>query len=94
MRGFSIDIAETGKEVMEKTKNNNYAAAFIDDELSDMEGIDLLKKLADSKLIKIMITDQPAKALCNGAHGCFVKPVNPEEIISIFLQLKLTTGTR
>ena len=87
MRGYLTDVAGTGQEVIEKTKTNQYAAALIDDELPDMGGIDLLLKLAKSKIIKIMITDQPAKALLNGAHGCFVKPVNPEEILSIFLQL-------
>jgi CheY-like chemotaxis protein len=87
MRGYPTDTAGTGKEVIEKTRTNKYAAVLIDDELPDRNGIDLLKKLSKLETVKVMITDQPAEALSNGANGCFVKPVNPAEILAIFLEL-------
>lgn len=87
MRGYLTDTAYTGKELKDKIKTNHYAAMLIDEDLPDMNGIDLLPKLADHKMIKILISDNPAKALCNGADGCFVKPVDPSEILALFLSL-------
>jgi DNA-binding response OmpR family regulator len=87
LRGYLTDAAGTGKEVTEKTKTNDYAAILIDDALPDMSGIELLSNLSHYKALKFMVTDEPAKALQCGANGCFIKPVHPEELLSMLSYL-------
>ena len=40
--GYEIDVAETGKEALEKSKKKPYDLALIDIRLPDMDGTDLL----------------------------------------------------
>jgi DNA-binding response OmpR family regulator len=88
--GYVIDVAETGKEALEKAAKKNYDLALIDIRLPDMEGTDLLVKMQHSMRdsIKIMITGFPSletgvKALDEGADAYLVKPVNPEELLAL-----------
>ena len=59
--GYIIDVAETGKEALEKADKRKYDLALIDIRLPDMEGTDLLIKMQHSMRdsIKIMITSAP-----------------------------------
>jgi len=86
--GYEVDVAETGKEAIEKSKKNNYDLALIDIRLPDMDGTDLLVKMKKTmpNVIKIMITGFPSletgvKALDEGAEAYLVKPVKPEELL-------------
>jgi DNA-binding response OmpR family regulator len=88
--GYVIDVAETGKEALEKAAKKNYDLALIDIRLPDMEGTDLLVKMQHSMRdsIKIMITGFPSletgvKALDEGADAYLVKPVKPEELLAL-----------
>ncbi len=88
--GYQIDVAETGKEALDKAKKKNYDLALIDIRLPDMDGTDLLVKLKQDMnyAIKIMITGFPSletgvKALDEGADAYLVKPVKPEELIAL-----------
>lgn len=88
--GYEIDVAETGKEGLEKSKSKSYDLALIDIRLPDMDGTDLLMKLQQtmSHAIKIMITGFPSletgvKALDEGADAYLVKPVKPEELLAL-----------
>lgn len=88
--GYEIDIAETGKEAIEKSKKTHYDLALIDIRLPDMEGTDLLIKVQQTMhdTIKIMITGFPSletgvKALDEGADAYLVKPVKPEELLAL-----------
>jgi DNA-binding response OmpR family regulator len=88
--GYDIDVAETGKEALEKAKKKNYNLELIDIRLPDMEGTDLLVKLQqlNRDAIKIMITGFPSletgvKALDEGADAYLVKPVKPEELLAL-----------
>jgi DNA-binding response OmpR family regulator len=88
--GYEIDIAETGKEALEKTEANCYALALIDIRLPDMDGTDLLAKIQKTMgdAVKIMITGFPSlengvKALDEGADAYLVKPVKPEELLAL-----------
>jgi DNA-binding response OmpR family regulator len=88
--GYQIDVAETGKEALDKAKKKNYDLALIDIRLPDMDGTDLLVKLKQdmNNAIKIMITGFPSletgvKALDEGADAYLVKPVKPEELIAL-----------
>jgi DNA-binding response OmpR family regulator len=88
--GYEIDVAETGKEALEKSKKNTYDLALIDIRLPDMDGTDLLVKMKQTTpdAIKIMITGFPSletgvKALDEGADAYLVKPVKPEELLAL-----------
>jgi len=88
--GYEIDIAETGREALEKTETNCYALALIDIRLPDMDGTDLLAKMQKTTrdAVKIMITGFPSlengvKALDEGADAYLVKPVKPEELLAL-----------
>ena len=76
--GYEIDVAETGKEAMEKTESRHYDLALVDIRLPDMDGTDLLAKLKKQlqHTVKIMITGFPSletgvKALDEGADAYF-----------------------
>jgi CheY-like chemotaxis protein len=43
--GCQVDIAENGKEAIEKSKDKFYNIAILDIRLPDMEGVELLKLL-------------------------------------------------
>jgi two-component system response regulator HydG len=88
--GYEIDVAETGKEAMEKAENRNYDLALVDIRLPDMDGTDLLAKLKNQlqHTVKIMITGFPSletgvKALDEGADAYLVKPVKPQELLML-----------
>ena len=88
--GYEIDVAETGKEAIEKADNRNYDLALVDIRLPDMDGTDLLAKLKMQlqHTVKIMITGFPSletgvKALDEGADAYLVKPVKPQELLML-----------
>ena len=88
--GYEIDVAETGKEALEKAQKKKYDLALIDIRLPDMDGTDLLTKMQQimRDCIKIMITGFPSlengvKALDEGADAYLVKPVKPEELLTL-----------
>jgi DNA-binding response OmpR family regulator len=89
-KGYDIDIAETGKEAMEKSMKKAYDMALIDIRLPDIDGTDLLAKMKEpmKDAIKIMVTGFPSletgvKALDEGADAYLVKPVKPEELLAL-----------
>jgi two-component system NtrC family response regulator len=89
-KGYEIEVAETGKEAIEKSKKKTFDLALIDIRLPDMDGTDLLVKMkATTKdAIKIMITGFPSletgvKAHDEGADAYLVKPVKPEELLAL-----------
>jgi DNA-binding response OmpR family regulator len=93
--GYDIEVAETGKEAIEKAENRHYDLALVDIRLPDMDGTDLLAKLkiCFQNTIKIMITGFPSletgvKALDEGADAYLVKPVKPQELL-LLLEEKL-----
>ncbi len=93
--GYEVDVAETGKEALEKVETGRYALALVDIRLPDMDGTDLLSKMPKTmhEAVKIMITGFPSlengvKALDKGADAYLVKPVKPEELL-ILIEEKL-----
>jgi DNA-binding response OmpR family regulator len=88
--GCDIDVAETGKEAMEKAEKRHYDLALVDIRLPDMDGTDLLVKMKDTMrdTVKIMITGFPSletgvRALDEGADAYLVKPVKPDELLML-----------
>jgi DNA-binding response OmpR family regulator len=88
--GYEIDVAETGKEAIEKSKGGSYDLALIDIRLPDMDGTDVLAKMQITMrdAVKIMITGFPSletgvRALDEGADAYLVKPVKSEELLEL-----------
>jgi DNA-binding response OmpR family regulator len=86
--GYIVEIAETGKDALEKIENEKFDVSLVDVRLPDMDGTDLLLNMPnDSRTIKIIITgfstdEVGKKAADYGADDFLVKPVKPEELIS------------
>ena len=60
--GYDVDVAETGKEAIEKSKTQFYHLALLDIKLPDMNGTELLGIIDGHlpKTVKIMITGYPS----------------------------------
>jgi two-component system response regulator HydG len=90
LRNYNVDVANTGREAVEKSKTKVYDVAFLDIRLPDIEGTKLLTTLRETtpKMIKIMVTGFPSfqnalEALKLGADDYILKPVDPEELIKV-----------
>lgn len=88
--GYEIEVAETGKEALEKTATRAFELALVDVRLPDMDGTDLLPQMQKTMpdAVKIVITGFPSlengvKALNGGADAYLVKPVKPEELLTL-----------
>jgi len=93
--GYHVEIANTGKEAIEKSKEKAYNVALLDIVLPDMAGTELLRKLCEAtpKMIKIMVTGYPnlqnaVEALNYNADAYLIKPVNHEKLLQV-IQEKL-----
>jgi len=86
--GYEVDVAETGKEAIAKSKAKLYNLALVDLRLPDMDGIELLTSIRETvpKTVKIIITGYPSQenaieAVNQGADGYIVKPYAMEELL-------------
>jgi two-component system response regulator PilR (NtrC family) len=87
--GYYIETAETAKKGIEKSEESFYNLALIDIRLPDMEGIELLTKLRETKpkMRKIIVTGYPTlqnavSAVNKGADGYVLKPFDVEKILA------------
>ena len=86
--GYCVDIAQDGKQAIEKTHSGYYNLALIDIRLPDMEGTELLTRMKDTtpKMRKIIITGYPSQqnaveALNKGADVYILKPFDVKEVL-------------
>ena len=94
--GYIVETAETAKKGIEKSEKEFYNLALIDVRLPDMEGIELLSKLRNTKpkMRKIIVTGYPTlqnavSAVNKGADAYVMKPFEVEKILqTIREQLK------
>ncbi len=91
--GYTVDLASTGKEAIQKSQQNNYNVALLDIRLPDMEGVELLKLLKDGvpRTRKIMVTGYPSlqnaiSALNKNADAYLLKPVDVEKLLNTVKQ--------
>ena len=85
--GYLVETVETGKDALEKIKKEKFSVCLVDVKLPDMDGTDLLLKMADSETIKIIVTgfsseEVGKKAADYGADDFLVKPVKAEELVA------------
>ena len=91
--GYIVDLAGTGKEAVQKTREKSYNVALLDIRLPDMEGVELLKLMQDSvpRTRKIMVTGYPSmqnaiSALNKNADAYLLKPVDVEKLLNTVKQ--------
>jgi len=88
--GYSVDVASTGKEAIEKSKNQLYNLALIDMRLPDMEGTRLLTEMQETtpKMRKIIVTGYPdlqnaIASVQKGADFYITKPTKLNELTKV-----------
>ncbi|MCS7244892.1 MAG: bifunctional response regulator/alkaline phosphatase family protein [candidate division WOR-3 bacterium] len=93
--GFSVDIASSGLEGLEKIKNNTYDFILLDYKMPHLDGIETLKLINSIKpnipiIMLTMITDREIieKAMGNDVYDYIIKPVNVAQIIAISNKIK------
>jgi DNA-binding NtrC family response regulator len=94
--GYFVEVADTGQGGIQKTEKSFYNLALIDVRLPDMEGIELLTKIRETKpkIRKIVVTGYPTlqnavNAVNKGADAYVMKPFDVEKILlTIKEQLK------
>jgi DNA-binding NtrC family response regulator len=94
--GYIVETAETAKKGIEESEKAFYNLALIDVRLPDMEGIELLSKLRNTKpkMRKIIVTGYPTlqnavAAVNKGADAYVMKPFEVDKILeTIREQLK------
>jgi len=86
--GYTVDLAASGKEGVQKSIETSYNIALLDIRLPDMEGVQLLKlmKPAVPRTRKIMVTGYPStqnaiEALNKNADAYLIKPVDIEKLL-------------
>jgi DNA-binding NtrC family response regulator len=89
-KGYSVTCVGTGKEAVDESFKQLFNLAFIDINLPDMKGTDLLSKLRESEpeMIKIIITgnatlDNSIEATNKGIDGYIVKPFDHRKLTSL-----------
>jgi len=87
--GYLADSAQNGHEAINKTNDRSYDVALIDIVLPDMNGVELLNKIRETKpkMRKIIMTGNPSlqnavEALNKGADAYIVKPLDVEKILA------------
>ena len=94
--GYSVESVDTAKKGIEKSETDFFNIALLDVRLPDMEGIELLAKLRETKpkMRKIIITGYPTLqnavgAVNKGADAYVMKPFDVEKMLkTIKEQLK------
>ena len=86
--GYVTDSVETAQKAIQKSEHAFYNLALIDVRLPDMEGIELLSKLRETKpkMRKIIVTGYPTLqnavgAVNKGADAYVMKPFDVEKIL-------------
>jgi len=94
--GYSVESVDTAKKGIEKSETDFFNLALLDVRLPDMESIELLAKLRETKpkMRKIIITGYPTLqnavgAVNQGADAYVMKPFDVEKMLkTIKEQLK------
>lgn len=86
--GYTVETADTAKKGIEKSEKEFYNLALIDVRLPEMEGIELLTKLRETKpkMRKIIVTGYPTlqnavAAVNKGADAYVMKPFDVDKIL-------------
>ena len=86
--GFSVEVAETAEEALQKLQNGVFDLALVDFKLPDMDGLRLITEIVKSKpkILTILLTghsdiDTAMEAVRRGASDYLTKPVDLGKMI-------------
>jgi len=89
-KGYNTDIAENGREAIQKSKAKFFNLALLDIKLPDMEGTKLLITIHETlpKMAKIMVTGYPSlenavDSLNHSADAYVIKPFKTEKLLEL-----------
>ena len=88
--GYAVDVAENGKQGLDKVKAASYDLILVDLMMPVMGGIELMEEVRqlDQEIIMIVITgfatvETAVEAMKHGAYDYVPKPFTPEQLVSI-----------
>ena len=87
MGGFSVEVAQNGREAIEKIENDVFDLVLTDMKMPEMDGLELLKTIKGTwpDMMVIMITaygsiDAAVEAMKMGANDYITKPIDFNEL--------------
>jgi len=91
-KGHTVDAANNGKQALDMIKQNNYDLAFLDHNMPEMTGLEIIKYIKQNKISTktVLFTgytgmkDSFAKSL--GADEYLSKPCELEDILTILIK--------
>ena len=92
--GFSVTLASSGRDGLERARHGRFHLAITDLGLPDMSGLDVLQAFVEEdpgfRVILITSYGSPeifAEALRRGAAGALNKPFSPSQIVRLITSL-------
>jgi DNA-binding NtrC family response regulator len=89
-KGYETETAGTGREAIEKAREEFFNLALLDIKLPDMAGVELIAPLKEMHpdMEVIMVTayaslETAVQALDEGASAYITKPLNMDEVLAI-----------
>jgi signal transduction histidine kinase/GGDEF domain-containing protein len=86
--GFRVELAENGKEALQKIEKGNFDLVLTDLKMPDIDGLQLVAEIAKSKpeILTVLMTghgtiDSALEAMKQGASDYLTKPLNLEEML-------------
>jgi signal transduction histidine kinase len=86
--GFHVELAESGKEALQKLEKESFDLILTDLKMPGMDGLQLITEIANSKpeTLTMMMTghgtiDSALEAMKQGASDYLMKPLNLDELI-------------
>ncbi len=87
--GFSVEMAETAGEALQKIQSVMFDLVLVDLKLPDMDGIQLITEIVNSKpeILTVLITghasiDSAVEAMKRGASDYLTKPFDLDDMVS------------
>jgi len=88
MGGFSVEVAETAEEALQKIENTLYDLVLVDFKLPSMDGLQLISEILKSKpqTLTVLLTghatiDSAVEAMKRGASDYLTKPVDLDQML-------------
>ncbi len=85
--GYYVEVANTGREALDRFKESSFDIAITDLKMPDIDGMEILKKLktVDPEICVVMLTgystvESAVEAMKAGAYDYISKPFNIEEL--------------
>jgi DNA-binding response OmpR family regulator len=89
MGGFSVEVAETGKEALQKIEDTLIDLVLVDLKLPDMDGLQLITEIVKFKpnILTVLLTGHSSvasavEAMKRGASDYLTKPVDLDELLA------------